>query len=54
MPANERLTKTNVRLDKNSPLLESGLLGPVTLQSTAPDAAEKDAAAKTDRPKDRQ
>ena len=58
LPENERLTKTNVRLDKNSPLLESGLLGPVTLQATAPDAATKDAATKdaatkTDRPLDR-
>ncbi|MHB8969815.1 MAG: glycosylhydrolase-like jelly roll fold domain-containing protein [Pirellulaceae bacterium] len=38
LPENKRLTKTNVRLDKNSPLLESGLLGPVTLQATAPDS----------------
>jgi hypothetical protein len=34
-----------VRVDKNSPLLESGLLGPVTLQATAPVAATKPVAA---------
>ena len=37
LPPEKRLTRTNVRkLKKDSPLLESGLLGPVTLQEMIP------------------
>ena len=37
LPPEKRLTRTNVRkLKKDSPLLESGLLGPVTLQEVIP------------------
>ena len=32
LPAGQRLTRTNVAFDPKAPLLESGLLGPVTLQ----------------------
>jgi hypothetical protein len=34
LPAKERLTKTNIGLSKDQPLLESGLLGPVRLMAT--------------------
>ena len=38
LPAEKRLTNTNIELKKDAPLLSSGLLGPVTLQ-LAPDKA---------------
>lgn len=33
LPAEKRLTRTNVSMDPKAPLVESGLLGPVTLQT---------------------
>jgi hypothetical protein len=33
LPKEKRFARTNVEFDKNTPLLESGLLGPVTLQA---------------------
>jgi hypothetical protein len=32
LPPERRLTRTNINYKKDDPLLESGLLGPVTLQ----------------------
>jgi hypothetical protein len=32
LPAEKRLTRTSITMDPNAPLLDSGLLGPVTLQ----------------------
>jgi hypothetical protein len=34
LPAEKRLTKTNIQFGKDAPLLESGLLGPVRLMTT--------------------
>ena len=34
LPAGQRLTRTNITMDAKAPLLDSGLLGPVTIQST--------------------
>jgi hypothetical protein len=34
LPAEQRLTRSNVRMDAKAPLLESGLLGPVTVQTS--------------------
>jgi hypothetical protein len=34
LPVEKRLTKTNIGLSKDQPLLESGLLGPVRLTAT--------------------
>jgi hypothetical protein len=33
LPPEKRYTRTNITTDRNTPLLESGLLGPVTLQA---------------------
>jgi hypothetical protein len=46
LPKEKRLTRTNVEFDKNTPLLESGLLGPVTLQAVN----AKQTGAATDTP----
>ena len=34
LPVEQRLTRSNVRMDAKAPLLESGLLGPVTVQAS--------------------
>ncbi len=41
LPAEKRLTKTNIRkLTKDTALMESGLLGPVTIQCAAPNKSD--------------
>jgi hypothetical protein len=38
LPPGKRFTKTNIKFKKDEPLLESGLLGPVTLEAIEEDA----------------
>jgi len=34
LPVEQRLTRSNVRMDAKAPLLDSGWLGPVTVQTS--------------------
>jgi len=42
LPAEKRLTRTNITMDPNAPLLDSGLLGPVTLSTPHPHEVVQD------------
>jgi hypothetical protein len=44
LPADQRRTRTNVPIDPRKPLLASGLLGPVVIQASAPEAACRESA----------
>ena len=41
-PAEKRLTRTSITMDPNAPLLDSGLLGPVTLSTPHPHEVVQD------------
>ena len=42
LPAEKRLTRTSITMDPNAPLLDSGLLGPVTLSTPHPHEVVQD------------
>jgi hypothetical protein len=42
LPPDQRRTRTNVPTDPRKPLLASGLLGPVVIQASAPEAAQRE------------